>query len=546
MTQIISLPYRLFRKEVPLIPVVERGSVYVIDMPNDAEEESRIRTKIKEVLSRAYVSGAYEEKGIAETEFLKRCLSAILATRFSGDATKFNISDEQYFFVYKTSSLFNRDELLREFHKTEILKAVEAGEEVDETACLRDYPELEEKISKRPKRDDEYEYADNQQEDSSIHRDAGEFGQIKGDSFIQRMKRQTSREEIFGTPGQGVDVRDSALLDREAIRNFEQTQRKQAAEKDLIRSRWDKRSDKAMESLLGSSGGPELFGYDTKLTNFAAQTNSLASNKPMQAPQNKDQFRASLEMYETLSAQNTGSTTQNVQRGAIKESPTPSHFDFDEKEVPSACTIEPEEQPGDPASTTSGSFEFGGSLGQKPEFDGFDEYGKSHTGQEEDISNAQDLEQPPNFTQSDERAENSGSYSNRTQIKEVKTEQESYAQFQFDILKEDSQEASGHQGGIDKTNPGELEDKPLQHSEPPVDEHSRETGDAGTIEMTQAEETSYRNRAENSEQPVEDVFFDQFNVKVDNATSEMKGSGAFNPDEELPLDAKSVVNDTDK
>lgn len=561
MKQIFSLPYRLFRKEVPLIPVVERGSVYVIDMPEDVEEESQIRSKIKQTLSQAYVSGEYKDKGICETEFLKKCISGILATRFSGDATKFNISEDEYFFVYKTSSLFPRDVLIREFQKAEILKAFESGQELDVSTLLRDYPELEEKIKRQDSSDNEFPYDENSQESVS-KQDVDPHSSVRGDSFIQRMKRQTARDEIFGVPGRTPDLRDSASLDREAIRNFEQTRRQQANTTDQIRSRWDKRESHSIESLLDPSGGNELFGQDTKLVNHRLQNETAPRRGLPEAPYNREQFRASVDLYDKLSSSRAGvGLTDFAQATNNFGQPGPHQFEFNSGQRHAENKTKDPLEEGKETPQGSGSFEFGQALEQKPEFDGFERAPDNglNKGQEESFSVG-----PQQMTQ-----QGDGYMSARGADDDLEREpgQGSNAaenlngQFQFDIMRDDGlgevgQEALGEKAQdrseqvFNSAGGKEFEKEAFDF----LPRDHGESGDNPDSKHVDSETNPYQptpnstmdtevSTPEDAQKVAQGISFDAFNVPLDSDATRSTAEQRLELDDEPPLDAGSVIKD---
>lgn len=562
MKQIFSLPYRLFRKEVPLIPVVERGSVYVIDMPEDVEEESQIRSKIKQTLSQAYVSGQYKDKGICETEFLKKCISGILATRFSGDATKFNISEDDYFFVYKTSSLFPRDVLIREFQKAEILKAFESGQELDVSTLVRDYPELEEKIKRQDSSDNGFPYDDESSQASVGKQDIDPHSSVRGDSFIQRMKRQTARDDIFGVPGRAPDLRDNASLDREAIRNFEQTRRQQANTTDQIRSRWDKRDSHSIESLLDPSGGNELFGQDTKLVNHRLQSETGPRKGLPEAPYNREQFRATVDLYDKLSSSRAGvgladftQTTNNLGQSE------PHQFEFkSEQRHTESKTKDPLEEENE-TQQDPGSFEFGQSLEQKPEFDEFEPVHDNvpNKGQEESVTVG--TQQLTEQGAGDVSAHGADDDLEREPGQAPNAAVDLNGQFQFDIMRDDNlgkadQESLGEQAQDSSESIfNSVEGKEFEKEA--FDFLSRDRGESGS--STDSKHFDYETNAdqqttnsamnteasapEDAQKTAQGFSFDAFNVPLDSDETRSTTEQRLELDDEPPLDAGSVIKD---
>lgn len=146
-----SVSYRQFRQQVPFLPVREVGSRYALDFDGCSFDRVSLEDRAQAEFVKLYRSGGFESRGIKVEAFIEKALSQLLKAKFPGDANHFILGPDASIFLVKTSSFFNLDGLLREFHKSGIRKLIETEGELNWTAVISDYPELKEEYPRGAK-----------------------------------------------------------------------------------------------------------------------------------------------------------------------------------------------------------------------------------------------------------------------------------------------------------------------------------------------------------------------------------------------------------
>lgn len=147
-----SLPYRLFRKSVAVLPIKEVGSRYALDFQGCPLDTEALKIKIEEVAEGIYRDCGYHERGIRFDVFIEKMLDQILKAKFPGDAIHSTLPGGRSIFLIKTSSFFSADALLREFHRKGIRQLIQEGADLDWAAVCSDYPDLKEDFPDGPEK----------------------------------------------------------------------------------------------------------------------------------------------------------------------------------------------------------------------------------------------------------------------------------------------------------------------------------------------------------------------------------------------------------
>lgn len=267
------LDFKTLRRQIPVLPVKEYGSRYALDFSTKAFTQEEIKTRVSDCFKRVFEKFGYEGRGIDLDAFNERCLKQMLGAKFSGDATKFAIDEDHFVFVYKTTSFFTFDALLREFHKSEILKAYKRNDDLDVDTICADYPELREELTptgiRTLNRTDDFE-------------DIEEFGEPsprKSDetdsSFLSALRKSpyefgSGFEDILDDKGS-----NNLVIEQKKQRLDSRDQRAAAFESSKVetRTRWASMSEAEVNEVLGvgsSKSGISYKSNDADIFNFGS------------------------------------------------------------------------------------------------------------------------------------------------------------------------------------------------------------------------------------------------------------------------------------